>query len=327
MTIYDIAREAGVSASTVSRVINDKPGVRKATREKVRALLNQYRYRPNEAARELVTNSSRMVGILVADLRQPHHIASTYHIVQELARYGYCGLVFNGGMSESERVAGLELFAQRSVEAAVLMGSIFQTRTVKNAIERCLPGVPVFMLNGFVDLPNVYGVLADDRAGMRDCVRLLARKGRRSIVFLADQPTPSSALKTKGFEDGVREMGVHPLIYRSIDNSFDGGYQMTLRILREHPELDALVCGQDLIACGALRALRERGLRVPQDVAVIGVDNTDYAEICTPRLTSLNTMAFDSGVLIAHKLIDCLEGRGTNHRTLLFPGIVEREST
>lgn len=327
MTIYDIAREAGVSASTVSRVVNDKPGVKKATRERVLALLKQYQYVPNDAARGLVTSSSRMVGILAADIRQEHHIASMYHIVQELARHGYCGLVFNGGASEAERIAGLEMFARHSVEAAVLMGSIFQTEKVRRAIARCLPKSPVFMLNGFLDLPNVYGVLADDRAGVRDCVRLLAGKGRRAIALLVDQPTPSSQLKTLGYEDGVRELNAEPWVYAGVEATAQGGYEAALRALSEHPGLDGLVCSQDLIACGAQRALLDRGLRVPQDVGVVGVDNTVYAEVCAPKLTSLDTMAFDSGVLIAHKLIDCLEGRDTNHRTLLFPSIVEREST
>ena len=109
MTIYDIAREAGVSASTVSRVINDKPGVAKEKRARVQALLKKYQYVPNETARGLVTSSSRMIGILVADIRQEHHIAGAYYIAHELSGRGYSSLVMNTGSTEAERVAGIRM--------------------------------------------------------------------------------------------------------------------------------------------------------------------------------------------------------------------------
>ena len=111
------------------------------------------------------------------------------------------------------------------------------------------------------------------------------------------------------------------------------GYEIDLHcgairkaLLAGHPDVDGLICSLDIIACGAMRAIADSGRRVPQDVAVIGTDNSVYCDICTPRLTSLNTMVFESGVAIAHKLVDCLEGRSTNKRTMLFTSIVERES-
>ena len=109
MTIYDIAREAGVSASTVSRVINDKPGVAKDKRERVQALLAKHQYVPNEAARGLVTSSSRMIGILLADIRQEHHISGAYYIANELSGRGYSSLVMNAGSTEAERVASIQV--------------------------------------------------------------------------------------------------------------------------------------------------------------------------------------------------------------------------
>ena len=209
------------------------------------------------------------------------------------------------------------------------MGSIFQTETIREAITRSLPQVPVFLLNGFLDLPNAYGVLSDDRGGIADCVRLLARKGRRHIVFLVDQPTPSSRLKTLGYLDGVRELegSPEPIVYDGVRGDYDGGYETMQCVLREHPDTDGVICSLDLIACGALRAIQDSGLDVPGDISLIGMDNTVCAQVCRPKLTSLNSMALDLGVTIAHKLVDCLEGRGTNQRTMLFPSIVEREST
>ncbi len=330
MTIYDIAAEAGVSASTVSRVVNNKPGVNPEMRKKIETLLQKYHYVPNAAARGLVTSSSRLVGILIADIRAQHHIEGAYYIASELARLNYCCLILNTGDSEEDRTAGIQTLEQHKVEAAVLMGSIFQTKEVATAIRQHLSDIPVFMLNGFLDLPNVYSVLSDDRSGVQDCVRLLGRKGKRNIVFMVDAPTPSSLLKTQGFLDGMAELGVRAAdawLYRNVDGSLDGGYQTMSLALQEHPKLDGVICSLDILACGALHALRDHQIEVPGQVGVIGIDNSVYAEISTPQLTSLDNMLFDSSVTIAHKLADRLRGFSTNQRTLLYNTIVERAST
>lgn len=330
MTIYEIAREAGVSASSVSRVINNKPGVNKQMREKIQQLLEKYHYVPNEAARGLVTSNSKLVGILIADIRAQHHIRGAYHIANELARHNYFCMILNTGNSDEERTACIQLLRQRQAEAAVLMGSTFRTTAVQVAIEQFLPDTPIFMMNGFIALPNVYGVLSDERWGIADCVAMLGRKGKRSIAFFVDQPTPSSALKTEGFIRGMAALGREESglwIYRDVEGSQNGGYETAKRLLAEHPEVDGLICSQDIIACGAMRAIQNSGRSIPADVAVIGVDNSSYSEICTPRLTSLDNMIFDSCVTIAHKLVDVLNGDSTNQRTMLLTNIVEREST
>jgi len=329
MTIYEIAREAGVSASSVSRVVNNKPGVNKKTRQKIQLLLEKYHYVPNDAARGLATSNSKLVGILIADIRAQHHIRGAYHIANELARHNYFSMILNTGNSDEERVACIQLLRQRQAEAAVLMGSIFQTEAIEAAIGQFLPDTPIFMMNGFINLPNVYGVLTDERSGIEDCVALLGRKGKRRIAFFVDQPTPSSKLKEEGFVRGMAALGCRGdlWIYRGVEGSQRGGYDAAKRLLTEHPEVDGLICSLDIIACGAMRAIQESGRRIPRDVAVVGVDNSNYAEICTPGLTTLDNMIFDSSVTIAHKLIDQLNGNSTNQRTLLLTNIVEREST
>lgn len=330
MTIYEIAREAGVSASSVSRVINNKPGVNKQMRQKIQQLLERYNYVPNDVARGLATSNSKLVGILISDIRAQHHIRGAYHIANELASRNYFCMILNTGNSDEERAACIQLLRQRQVEAAVLMGSTFRTKAVEAAIKQFLPDAPVFMMNGFIDLPNVYGVLSDERCGIADCVALLGSRGKRHIAFFVDQPTPSSTLKTEGFIQGMAALGqpgTDLWIYRGIEGSQDGGYEAGQRLLSEHPEVDGLICSQDIIACGAMRAIKSSGRSVPGDVAVIGVDNSNYAEICTPRLTSLDNMIFDSCVTIAHKLADVLNGASTNQRTMLLTSIVEREST
>ncbi len=330
MTIYDIAKVAGVSASTVSRVANNKPGVNAKTRQKVQQLLEQNHYVPNDAARGLVTSSSHLVGILIADIRTQHHVEGAYYIANELEKLEYYSIILNTGNSDEARAASLRILERRKVEAAVLMGSVFQTDAVASAIRQYLSGIPVFMLNGFINLPNVYGVLTDECTGVEECVALLARKKRKNIAFMVDSPTPSSMLKLQGFVNGMEKLGISEKkawIYRDVEGTVEGGYQSMKKILQEHPAVDGVICSLDIIACGAMRALWDQGIRVPDQVGMIGIDNSVYADICTPRLTSLDNMLLDSGITIAHKLVNCLKGRTTSQKTMLFTNIVEREST
>lgn len=146
-TIYDIARLAAVSPSTVSRVINNHPYVKEETRARVLQLLKEYNYVPNETARGLVTQSSRLVGILISDIRTTHHADGVYYIERELTRQGYCCLILNTGQTEADQVKYVQILSQRKVDAAVMMGSIYQTEAVGRAIAAYLPDTPVVIRN------------------------------------------------------------------------------------------------------------------------------------------------------------------------------------
>lgn len=330
MTIHDIAKEAGVSASSVSRVINGKPGVNAKARARVMALLSKYDYvSPREAHRPF-EGTGKLVGILVADVRIVHLTEGAYHISQSLSEYGYNSIIQNTGNSDEKRAAAIRNLKKRNVSAIVLMGSQFESEVIGQVIAQEVPDIPVFMLNGFLNLPNVCGVLSDEKSGVKDCIALLASEHRSKIAMLIDQPRPSSSLKEEGFIEGMLQLGYRQSdlwIYRDISASLQGGYAATEQLLTEHPDLDGLICSLDIIACGAIHALVQHKIEIPGQVAVIGIDNSLYAEICLPQLTSLDNMILDSGVTLAHKLIDCLEGRKTNQRTVLLPAIVERAST
>ena len=169
MTIYDIAQEAGVSASTVSRVINKKKGVNKNNRILVEALLKKYNFEPNASARGLVQQSTKIIGIVMSDIRTAHHAEGAYFMEQELKNYGYNCIIINSGFSDATREESIRTLFSRRVEAIVLVGSTFQSETMKKAILEYLGDLPVIIENGYIDLPNVYGVLADEEHGIADC--------------------------------------------------------------------------------------------------------------------------------------------------------------
>ena len=214
MTIYDIAYALGISPSTVSRVANNKSGVRRETRELVLKYMEEHNYVPNITARNLVNQSTKIIGILIADLRTAYHTESVYYIQRELNNLGYCCIIFNTGSDDAAKAAHIQIISQRRVEAAVLIGSTFQCDAVSEAIQRHLPETPVFFFNGQLNLPNVYSIMADEQNGVTNCVRLLSEKGRKSPVFVLNAHTPSNDLKQFGFEMGVRTyMRSDPVIY------------------------------------------------------------------------------------------------------------------
>ena len=163
MTIYDIAKEAGVSGSTVSRVINGRPGISESTRRRVEEVLRKYDYSPDEAARGLVSRNSGMIGILVSDIRNLHYTEGAYIIEREMLKDGYCSLIMNTGVSPSDMAGAIRTLSERRVDGAVLIGSAFANDEVRRAIETYMRDIPFVIENGRMDLDNVVEILADDK--------------------------------------------------------------------------------------------------------------------------------------------------------------------
>ncbi len=328
MTIYDIAKEAGVSASTVSRVVNDKPGVHPLTKEKIEGLLKKYNYSPDETARGLIKQKNRLIGILVADIRNVHYTDGAYAVEKEFARRGYCCIIFNTGSESEEKTEYIQILSQRRVEGVVMIGSTFQTKEVEEAIVRFMPKIPVIMVNGYLKLPNVRGVLADERSGVSALVRLLAEKGHRHLAFVNNCYTPSNRLKIQGFEEELAHQGIEgPALVYDAQTTFESAYEVTKRLMQEHPETDGIVYSVDLLASGGGRALADMGYLVPDQVAYTGIDNSIYAEFSTPKITSLDNKLPELSLMASRFLVDLLEERSVTEKMMVFSSIAERETT
>lgn len=330
MTIYDIAKEAGVAASTVSRVINNKPGIKAETRKKVQELLNKYNYTPDAAARGLVMQSTKMVGILIVDIRVTHHIDSAFVIEQELTKRGYCCITMSTGPTDERKAEYIRILEQRRVEGVILMGSMFSTEAVKQSIREHLPRVPVVIVNGYLDLPNVSGVIVDEDSGVEQCVDLLMSKGKTKIAFILDAYSPANTRKQQGYYDGMRKHGAAEedlWMYEARESSLNGGYEATVQVLKDHPDIQGIIYSIDLVAVGGVRAAYDMGFQVPEQLGLIGIDNSLYGEICMPRLTTLNNRLQELSETAAAILREGLEGKPQNKKLMLFSEIIEREST
>lgn len=330
MTIYDIAKEAGVAASTVSRVINNKPGIKTETRKKVQDLLKKYNYIPNAAARGLVMQSTKLVGILIEDIRVSHHTNSAFLIEKDLTDRGYCCITMSTGPEDEQKAKYIRILEQRRVEGVILMGSMFMTDKVKESIQKHLPNVPVVLVNGYLELPNVSGVIVDENFGVERCVNLLFEKNKRKIAFVMDSVSPSNYQKQEGYCTGMRrnQAAEEELwMYKPLESSVKGGYDVTVQIIKDHPDVEGIIYSIDLIAVGGVRAAHDLGYPVPERLGLIGVDNSIYGEICMPKLTTLDNRMQALSESAASILREGLEGKIQSKKIMLFSEVIEREST
>ena len=328
-TIYDIAEKAGVSASTVSRVINNYPYVNKETRAKVLKVIAESNYIQNDSARSLATQSTRMAGILIADVRTTHHTEGVYYVEHEFSKNGYSCLIYNTGTDPDQQARYIQILSQKKVEAVVLMGSVFQNVSVQSAIMVCMPNTPVAICNGYLEGPNIYGVTADERGGVMKAVKLLAEKGRKNMVFITNRLTPSNQEKLEGFKAGIKlhtENG-RPEVIEVESGEIKDIELATRDVMKRNPETDAIIYSEDYIALGGLHALYELGIKVPEQVAVMGINNSRYADISNPSLTSIDNMLYDTSLIAVRNLLDVLKGERVNHRMSIGSEIVERSST
>ena len=328
-TIYDIAEKAGVSASTVSRVINNYPYVNKETRAKVLKVIAESNYIQNDSARSLATQNTKMAGILIADVRTTHHTEGVYYVEKEFSKNGYSCLIYNTGTDPEQQAKYIQILSQKKVEAVVLMGSVFQNVTVQNAIMVYMPNTPVAICNGYLDGPNIYGVTADERGGFMNAVRMLAAKGRKNLVFITNKLTPSNREKLEGFKAGVKlylDNG-RPDFVEVESGSIGDIEQATCNVLKTRPKTDAILYSEDFIALAGLHALYELGVKVPEQVAVVGMNNSRYAGISNPTLTSIDNMLYDTSLIAVRNLLDVLNGERVNHRMSIGSELVERSST
>ncbi len=328
MTIYDIAKEAGVSASTVSRVINGKPGIGEKTRKKIQNLLKKYNYVPNEAARSLSTSETRLIGILIEDIRNAHHALIAYTLEQALTARGYAGIILNTGTSDSAKAEYVRLLTARNVDGVILVGSTYQNSFMKQLIRSELSGIPVVIANGWISLPNVYGVLVDEEKGTERCTDLLLSDGRKHVAFALPSPTPSNVNKLYGYRKSLRSHGIpdEKMIVCEDCISSEDGVRAADWILENHPETDGILFGEDLPAIGFIRRMAERGIRIPEQIAVIGVNNSAYCTLSHPQLTSLDNRPVEMCEETVRTLIAALNGESPAQRLMLLCSIAMRES-
>ena len=326
MNIYDIAKEAGVSITTVSRVINKKGYVSEKTRKKIQDVLDRNEYQPSGIARGLATGSMKTVAIVVVDVRVPHYALTSYIMEQKLSEEGYMVLVCNTGEEEEDCRKYLRMLAQRQVDGIILVGSIFN-RLCDDETLNLLSNIPIVMANGKIDRENIYGVLVDEAYGMELATAHLYKTGRRKLAYVIDKYTNAADRKLEGYIREMKRLGYENPekdVYRT-PYGLEGGAQIG-GILKEK-EYDGVVFGEDLTAVGAMNEWRNQGIKIPEEIALIGCNNSEYSYICNPPLTTVNNKGEVLSELTVQMLLDVLSKKKELASLVVLPELVIRETT
>lgn len=323
VNIYDIAKEAGVSIATVSRVINGKEGASDTTRRKVQKVLEKYHYTPNVSARGLNGKKIRSVAILTVDIRVSHYARTAYTIEREFSRRGYEVILCNTGGDIDATIMYLKRMIEKQVDGIIMVGSVFNAIGKDPKAEALLRYTPVVVANGKLDLPNSYSVLVDDRQGIAMMVEYLYEKKYRNLFYVRSKDTDSAFRKLDGFVTAAKLLGIEDKNHILVtDYSIEGGVEAAENVLMRNEQCDAIVCDEDLVASGVLKKLHREGIKIPEQIAVTGFNNSIISKIVEPELTGIDNKAEQVG-LMSVQLLDCLINNDDQYSSVtILPEII-----
>jgi DNA-binding LacI/PurR family transcriptional regulator len=324
MNLHEVARRANVSTATVSRVLNNAPLVRNTTRARVMKAVEELRYHPNLQARSLAGGKSRSIGVIVSNIENPFFL-DIYKAVESGAHAaGYEVVMANTDYRSEQLVASIRLMIGRRVAGLAAIVSEMDPELIEE-----LTGnrIPVVFYDVGAPRHNITNIRVNYRRAMEKLTDYLHTLGHRRLGFIGHHSMlgPINE-RMKAVHESVAR---HPelTVQTAADaDTLEGGRRATRVLLSASPRPTAIICVNDLMAVGALRELRDQGLRVPEDISLTGFDNIKLAQFCYPALTSMHIPRDEIGRIICDSLIPS-EGRTPEHEIVLDPDFVVRDST
>jgi LacI family transcriptional regulator len=327
-SIKDVAKEAGVSIATVSRVLNDVDVVNEETKKKVQEAIAKLGYRPNIVARSLKTQRTKTVGILIPDISSqfyPEIVRGTEDVANI---YDYNIILCNSDSDLEKEKEYLRVLKEKMVDGVLYMSSSLEPEIVAIIKELELPTVLVETTDREKTFPSV---TIDNREAGYDAVTYLINRGNKRIAYIGvhKDAVNAAAVRYFGYEDALKEHGIEinkDLIYFGEIKAKEG-YEAINRILEKTSDIDAVFCASDELAMGAINALREKGLSIPGDVDVIGFDNIYTSSLFYPKLTTVAQPMYDMGSVGMRMLIKLINKKDLDEKNYVLPyEIIERDS-
>ncbi|MFG6503520.1 LacI family DNA-binding transcriptional regulator [Microbacterium sp. P05] len=326
-TIEEVAERAGVSRSTVSRVVNGSPAVSEVARESVRRAIDDLNYVPNRAARSLASRHTQAIALVVPEdtarfFGDPFIASVVSGIQSRLARTDYILNVILANGDPGDKTTGF--LRSGSVDGAIIVSH----HDNDTFIDRISGAIPVVYGGRRVRVRESDHVVdSDNVAGGRIAAEHLLGRGRRRVATITGPASMRSALdRLEGFTAALAEAGLEAVAVEDGDFTEAGGALATRRILAAGTP-DALFVASDLMARGALQVLREAGLAVPGDVAVVGFDDSAVASTTSPTLTTVRQPSSAQGERLAEVLLELLAGGAPEHSIVMPVDLIVRDST
>jgi LacI family transcriptional regulator len=304
VTIFDVARHAGVSITTVSHALSGNRRVAEATQERIHHAIRELGYRPNAFARSLRTERSHMVSLIIPDITNPYYPTLARGLQDALHAGGYQSFVCNTDGEREEERSFLSDALQRRVDGIAFAAFATTARMLAPVLRA---NIPLVSIGTMIRHAKIDQVSTDDVAGSRDATEYLIRKRYGSIGMIAGPPGSSPGdRRLEGHRAALAAAGIR-FDARSIaigDFTRAGGAAAMTELLSRGTRPRAVFCANDLMAIGAMDAIREAGLRVPRDIAVMGYDDIEAAALVTPDLSTVVNPAYEMGQACGRLLLE-----------------------
>ena len=328
VTIRDVAQLAGLSPATVSKVLNDAPYVSAEARTRVLAAVTKLKFRPNTLARSLKKSQSLTIGLITDDLEGVFTMSMMRGVEEVASGQGFSVFLCNSYGDMAREKAHLEVLLAKQVEGIILLSG-YRVRE-RSAPALPLGTIPVVYLYQYTHDISAPCVIPDDTGGGKLATQQLIAAGRRRIGLI-NGPAHYEAthLRHTGYQEALAEVGLpfDPALVRVGKWHENSGYTLAHELMQLSQPPDAIFCASDSLAVGALDALRERGARVPDDVALVGFDNRAFSQYQRPPLTTIALPLVEMGRLAGQLLLgEILEGQQDNAIHQVPCQLIQRQS-
>ena len=329
ITIQDIARMAGVSTTTVSRVINNKvEGVSEVTRKRILEIVKETKYKPNPLARGLITKKTKTIGLIIPDITNPFFPEIARGVEDIANKNGFNVFLCNTDDDPDKEKKYIEALKEKYVDGIIFTVASNPRYEHINELFDC--GIPIVMMDREMEKEDMKCVYIDNFEGGYIATKHLIELGHKNIGCITGPLKSKSAIdRYKGYEKAMIESNIPINKELVIESNYkiEGGILATERLLNNSMLTAIFVCN-DAMAYGSYKAIKKRGYSIPEDISIVGFDNIYLSQMVEKELTTVSQPTYDMGVSAAKMLIKVIDGKRINKKHICFkPELIIREST
>jgi len=330
ITIKDIAKMAEVSTATVSMVLNNKgEHISVQTKERILQIAREYNYVPNTMARSLVTKQTKTIGLVIPDIANPFFPEIARGAEDKANEAGYSIIFCNTDDDIEKERRYIDMLSEKMVDGIIFTASSDRNYWLDKLHKQ---SIPIILLDRDIPLDGRVGrIVVNNQQGTYEGTKYLIEKGYRNIAFINGNIANETAKnRLAGFKSALQDHGLEIKNKTILEGSFkrEWGYGAATWLLNQKIDFDAVVCGNDLIAIGAIKALKDAGKKIPQDVAVLGFDDIYMAKLVEPELSTISQPKYEMGYKASELLINMIEKNKAMEKPIVFDTkLVIRKST
>ncbi|MFP4199640.1 MAG: LacI family DNA-binding transcriptional regulator [Halanaerobium sp.] len=331
--IYKIADEAGVSKSTVSRVINNKAGVKDSTREKVAKVIKDLNYKPNSSAKGLASKKTNTIGLVISDITDPFFAMFVKGAERKAMEANYNMMLANSHWVVEEELKCIQMFEEGRVDGILMISGGSEARLDNYLNNLASHNLQIVVVDRKIENDKIPRLNSDNLDAGYQATKYLIDLGHKKIAHIKGEDVASSDAsrdRIKGYKKALKEAGIEEQIIYPGYFAREEAYKATEKLMEKHPEVTAIFYSSDMMAIGGLKAIKNMGLQIPQDISIIGIDGIEMAALMDPPITTMAQPAFEMGYQGMEKLIKKLEGQAEDSHSedIIFKmELIERAST